>query len=245
MSDLFEYFSIRAVINAFSHAVEEKTGRPFSTFKWPSSLIYYHLINNRAAIYYETRKANKLEGNFEDYSEVLPCVEMVKVDIVECPCAPKSGCYFMKSAEPLPGFIQGSPTVVTSLTSMRKYSFVEWSSFAQKINSRFESTNKELFFTTKSIKEKRHLYTYIADDTEAISVQVAGIPIDPIEMFLYPVCGEKKKDLCNILDLKFTIEKRLATGLFDMTYNSLIARNNGTQIGDNTNNDINDNTTRR
>lgn len=224
--------SIRDIIAAFSHAVEEKTGRPFPSFKWPNRLIYFHLINQRADLYYQTRKQNHLEGNYEDYTEVIPCLDMQETDVVECPCAPASGCVFMKSVYPMPKFVGGKPTVVTSLTGFERYNYVEWSMFRTRINSRHEAQNRAWLYTTKTIGNKDWLYTYITDDVRARSVQVSGVPVDPMEIYLYPVCGQKPKPPCNILDLGFIIEKRLTNLLFEATYRKLIAINNGTRIGD-------------
>lgn len=232
-NELFSTTRIGDIIAAFSHDVEEKTGRPFSSFKWPNRLIYFHLINQRADIYYQTRKQNQKEGNYEDYNEVLPCVLMKEIDIVEaCPCAPPSGCMFMKSVEPIPRFIGGRPTIVTTLTGFEKYDFVEWAYFKHRINNRISALNQTYLFTTYTLNNEQHLYTYITTDVKARNVKVAGVPIDPMEMALYPVCGKKPKNPCDILDLNFIIEKRLINILYDSTYKKLLAYNNGTRIGD-------------
>ena len=243
-SELFLQTTIREIIAAFSHAVEEKTGRPFSDFKWPNRLIYFHLINQRAEIIYSTRKQNQLEGNYEDYTEVLPCVEMAEVDMVECPCLPKSGCTFMKSTTPMPRFIGGRPTLVTTVEGFEKYNFVNWSMFKYRINNRNQSSNDANLFTTQNIGNQDWLYTYITKEEAGIPIKsratkVAGVPIDPMEMFMYPICGKIPKEPCNILDLKFIIEKRLINVLFDATHRKLITINKGTTIGDTKNDDRN------
>lgn len=242
--ELFWKTTIRDVIAAFSHSVEEKTGRPFKEFKWPPKLIYFHLVNQRADIYYQTRKQNKLEGNYEDYNEVLPCVAMQEVDMVECPCAPASGCTFMKSVFPMPKFVGSMPTAVTTLTGMERYDYVEWSMFPYEINNRISSANKSMLFTLQVLYNEQWLYTYITKEHDGIpiraqSVKVSGVPIDPMEIALYPICGQKPKEQCNILDLQFIIEKRLINLLFDTTYKKLITINNSTQIGDTKNDDRN------
>lgn len=240
MADLLTSLSIRDVIASFSQSVEQKTGRPFDEFKWPSKLIYFHLINNRADVYYQTRKLNLKDGNFEDYSNILPCVEMLKADMVECPCAPKSGCFWMKSKYPLPTFMTGRPDRVTTLTGLKKYNYVDWSRFRSRISSRITASNKGLLYTIKDNGEKAHLYTYITNEIEAQMVQISGIPIDPVEFKMFPVCGEDEEDcMCDILDLKFDIEKRLMNQLFELTFQTLIRRNGATRIGDMLNDDRN------
>lgn len=230
--------SIRDAINSFAHDVEEKTGRPFNSFKWPNKLIYFHLINSRHDLYYKSRKQNRIESNYEDYNEVIPCIEMEEVDLVECPCAPASGCTFMRSTHHLPTFLSGWPTSVTNLKGDKRYDPVEWSQFQYKVNNSLEALNKARLFTVKNIGNKPWLYTYITKETRVKSVKLSGVPIDPMEMFLFPVCGEEK-NVCDIMDMEFIIEKRLFSSVIDMTYAKLINRNNNTRIGDTLNDDRN------
>lgn len=235
--------AIRDIIAAFSLAVEEKTGRPFIDFKWPNMLIYFHLINARADLYYQTRKQNQLEGNYEDYVEVLPCVEMREVDMVECPCAPASECTWMKSVLPMPQMVGSKPTAVTTLDGLEKYNFVEWTKFKHRINNRLEAANKDMLFTRKTIANKQWLYTYITKEKNEIPIKaqaatIAGVPIDPMEFAMYPICG-KVKTICDILDETFIIEKRLTNILFETTLRKLLYINNATRIGDTKNDDRN------
>lgn len=232
------------MIAAFSHAVEEKTGVPVNPFKWPNRLIYFHLVNQRAEIIYQTRKQNQLEGNYEDYTEILPCVEMKEVDYVECPCPPKDGCTYMKCTTPMPRFIGGRPTLVTTVNSMEKYNFVNWSMFKHRINNRNEASNKANLFTIQNIDNQDWLYTYITKEESGIpiksrSTKVSGVPIDPMEMYMYPICGEQRKEPCDILNMRFVIEKRLINVLFDATHRKLVTINKGTVIGDMKNDDRN------
>lgn len=236
-NELFPETTIREVIAGLAHDVEEKTGRPFIDFKWPNRLIYFHLINQRADIYYQTRRQNQVEGNYEDYTEVLPCVEMREVDIVECPCAPASGCTFMKVVKPLPKFVGGRPAAVTTLTGFDRYNYVEWTMFKFRINNRNAVLNKSFLYTIQTINNETWLYTYITNDVKARAVKVAGVPIDPMEVVMYPVCGKEPPDMCNLLDYKFIIEKRLMSVLYDATFKKLVAFNNGTRIGDTKNDD--------
>lgn len=230
--ELFLKTTIREVLAAFSQGVEEKTGRPFIDFKWPNRLIYFHLINQRADIYYQTRKQNNIEGNYEDYTEVLPCVAMQEIDLVECPCAPPSGCTFMKSVLPLPKFVGASPISVTTVDGRRRFDRTEWEYFPYEVNNRIAAANKSLLYTDRTIGNERWLYTFITNEMKPQGVMVAGIPVDPMEVALYPICGKEQKEICNILDLQFIIEKRLTNLLFDTTFKKLIGINNATRIGD-------------
>lgn len=243
-NELFLKTTIRDILASFSHAVEEKTGRPFLSFKWPNRLIYFHLINQRADIIYQTRKQNQKEGNYEDYNEVLPCVLMKEVDMVECPCAPASGCTFMKSVLPLPKFLGSKPSLVTTLDGFEKYDYVDWSMFKHRINNRNSVLNKSALYTLQTLYNEQWAYTYITKEKDGIpikarSTKMAGVPIDPMEIAMYPICGKEPPPLCDILDLNFIIEKRLIDILFKATYQKLLTINNGTQIGDTKNDDRN------
>lgn len=236
--------SIRDIIAAFSHDVEEKTGRPFIQFKWPNMLIYFHMTNARAELYYQTRRQNQLEGNYEDYTEVIPCIELKEVDLVECPCAPPSGCTWMKSIIPLPRFVGSRPTNVTTLDGMDRYTFTEWSMFKIKTNNRILAANMGMRYTVKTLGNEQWIYTLIKKEKDGIPIKaqyamLSGVPIDPMEIALYPVCGKKMRDPCNILDLNFIIEKRLTNALYTNTLARMIQINNSTNIGDTKNDDRN------
>jgi hypothetical protein len=241
MYDILKITKVRDIVSAFKHDVEDRSGRPFSMFRWPPRLIYFHLVNNRATLYYRIRKENKRENNFEDYTQVLPCVEMKKVDYVECPCAPASHCEWMKSVEALPDFVGTLPTTIMTLDGMTEYTYVPWENFSLKMKSRVSTGGRRPLYTVRVINEKRHLYTYILkkDMVHAKSVMVAGIPIDPIEMFLFPVCGKSPDRICSFMELPFSIEKRLTSQLYEMTYISLINKNNNIQLADTKNDDRN------
>lgn len=226
--------SIRDILASFSHAVEERTGRPMIDFKWPNKLIYFHLINQRANLMYEVRKQNKLENHFEDYTEVIPCVSMHEVDMAndDCPCAPASGCTFMKSVHPLPAMVGNKPESVANLTGFTRYDFVPWEHFKHRVSHRFSAMSEGPFYTLKTIENKRWLYTYITDDTKARKVSVSGLFVDPMEVFFFEGGCQPPREICDVLDLEFIIEKRLINLLFSATFQKLVQINSATRLGD-------------
>lgn len=164
---------------------------------------------------------------------------MKEIDLVECPCAPASGCTFMKVIHPLPSFVGGKPMNVTTLTGFDRYNYVEWSMFKYRINNRNEALNRSFLYTTQTINNENWLYTYITNDVKARSVKVSGVPIDPMEIVMYPVCDYNPPDMCDLLDYKFIIEKRLTSVLYEATFRKLVAYNNATRMGDTKNDDRN------
>lgn len=235
--DLFQKTTIREILSAFTIFIKDSSGRPSDDPRWSPKLIYYHLVAQRAELYYQTRKVNQMEGDFEDYSRVIPCVEMKKVDVVECACAPPSGCYWMKSVYPMPTFQNGVPTAVTNLTGGQRYDYVAWDKCKYESHGRIKSLRKQLIYTMQTVGTNRHLYTLITSKIQAKKVKVSGIAVDPIEFFLFPVCGSEPDCLCDLLDMEFEIEARLKKTLFQMTYESLINANQRNPNADKQNND--------
>lgn len=150
----------------------------------------------------------------------------------------------MKSTNPMPRFIGGRPSLVTTLDGFQKYNFVNWSMFKHRINNRNEAANSANLFTIQNIGNQDWLYTYITKEEDGIPIKarsskVAGVPIDPMEIYMFPMCGNIVKEPCDILDMRFVIEKRLINLLFDATHRKLISINKGTTIGDTINDDRN------
>ncbi len=240
--------SIRHAVESFRMFLEDRTGRPSASMIYPPKLIYYFLKMYRNKVSYED-KFIKSRSNIDLNLELtIPCVELIKVDQVECPCAPKSGCEFFKSIHPLPKMMNGIPNSVTLLkqhSSQKNYgifSYVDWYSFEDKINSRVTAQAYQPYFTMKNINSKRHLYVYanMEEYGNLKAVTVAGVFNDPLEVMSFPTCGEESKIVCDPLDEEFMIEDEIQSRVFELTYAALMGFKNassGVDILNNNNNE--------
>lgn len=250
MSDLR---TIRSATSAFKHFMEDRTGRPSSSVIYPDKLIYYFLRLYRNKVSYEDKYLKARADMDLNIELTIPCVELEKVDMVECPCAPRSGCEFFKSVHPLPKMLNGKPNSVTLLLQKAdqpnygKFSFVDWTHFQYKINSRIKAQAFQPYFTMKNINSKRHLYVYanMKNYNNLKAVAVAANFNDPLEVASFPVCGESDTTIsCNPLDQEFMVEDEILSKVFELTYNALSSFKNFNVGADILNNDNNETTNR-
>lgn len=185
-------------------------------------------------------------GIDEGVVQTLPCIELRKADQIECPCAPPSGCYFLKSLHPLPKMLDGLPLSVTTLLpdchncekEIREFDYVRWYNMQYKINSRIEAQSRGLYYTIKDIDMDRHLYVYVNPRYENLqAVAISAVFKDPLEVIAFPLCGEAESPVCNVLDQEFHIEQELQAQVFEQVFQALIQVRAGTPAGDILNND--------
>ena len=237
--------TIRHAIEAFRSFLEDRSGRVSSDFAYPPKLIYYFLKMFRNRVSYEDiTSKSQYDLNIE---LTIPCVSLKKADMVECPCAPASGCEFLKSVHPLPKMLNGIPNSVTLLkkgptNNYGIFTYVDWYVFEDKINSRIPGQAKQLYYTVKNINSRRHLYVYanVEKYKDLQSVTVAGIFNDPLEVAKFPICGEKEPLLCAPLDEEFIIEDEIQSRVFELTYNALMGFKGAALGSDVLNNDNNE-----
>lgn len=241
--------SIRHAVESFRHFMEDRTGRPSSSMIYPPKLIYYFLKMYRNKVSYEDKFIKARSDMDLNIELTIPCVELEKVDQVECPCAPASGCEFFKSVHPLPKMLKGVPNSVTLLKQSRHqnnygiFTFVDWYNFEDKINGRIKAQARQPYYTMKNINSKRHLYVYanIEEYSNLKAVVVSGIFNDPLEVSAFPVCGDTSNGLiCSPLDEEFIIEDEIQSKVFELTYNALASFKTASPGVDILNNDNNE-----
>jgi hypothetical protein len=163
----------------------------------------------------------------ESIIQTIPCIELRKADVVECPCAPPSGCYFLKSLHPIPKMLDGTPLAVTTLAPdckncdgvVREFDYVRWYNMQYKLSGRGPLG---LYYTMKDIDTDSHLYVFVTDRyPELKAISVAGVFKDPLEVLAFPVCGQEAAPLCNLLDQEFIMEQELQAQVFEYVFQAL------------------------
>lgn len=242
--------TIREAVEAFRLYFEDMSGRPSDDFSYPPKLIYYYLNLFRNAVTYEDRMRKSANNVDESIIMTLPCVELTKVDVVECPCAPASGCKFLKSKFKIPKLLDGLPLSVVTLGSecdncdptIQEFDYVPWSNFQYKLTSRLSAQKTGLYYTMKNIDSEYHLYIYTNSKYKDLkAVTLRGIFKNPIEVAEFPICNEIEKVICNPLDMTFIIEEELQPKVYEQVYLMLTRYKQATPTSDVLNNDNNDN----
>lgn len=231
--------SIRDSIDSFRHFLEDKTGRLHRQLAYPPKLIYYFLNMFTAAVNLEYKRKKGIADN--NLVLTIPCLSLIEVDIVECPCAPKKGCSFYKSIFPLPRLVDGKPISVTSADGFVSYDYLEWFDFKDKLNSRLLPDTTRPYYTLKIINNQQHIYLYSSEKvTNPKAASIVGIFEDPLEVAYFPTCEETPRPFCNPLDEPFMINKDLEPRVFELTLKALANFKGlalGSDIQNNNNND--------
>lgn len=243
--------TIRDAVDAFLHFYEDRTGRPSQTMVYPPKLIYYYLnIYHKRVLFLEKRERSQHNVD-EGILQTLPCVELRKVDQVELPFAPPSGCHFLKSLYPLPKMLDGLPHSVTTLVpdcrncdqEVREFDYVRWANMQYKAISRLPAQAQGLYYTVKDVDMITHLYVYVNDRyPDLTGVAVSAIFTDPLEVLAFPSCGNTPQKVCNALDQEFHIEPEMEAQVFEHVMQALISFRGASPAGDVLNNDNADQT---
>lgn len=209
--------------------MEDKTGRISAQPKYPSMLIYYLLKMYRAKASYQSDSTiNQFADSRLNVELTLPCVELEKVDMNECPCAPATGCYFFKSVNPLPKMTTGVPNAVTLIHQNNQqvgngtFTYVDWYNFESRLQGVNPAQARQPYYTMKNFRTDRYLYVYrnLDDIKELKAVSVVGYFANPLEVASFPSCGDDGH-VCNPLDEEFFIEQELQSIVFEDTYRAL------------------------
>lgn len=187
--------------------------------------IYNKIVTVRAKlISQEAKKRQKInQWNYQ----TIPCVELEKAPIHECPCLPPVGCAILKTKLPLPKPITDLNhhllQSVTSLDGMTIYSEIGWTEKKYKASNRYTANKPDYFI--------RNDYLYITHRSGPKIITVTGLFEDPLEAENYPSfcdedCNEKERDCTencgSPLDKEFPIDNDMIDTLVEMTFNELI-----------------------
>lgn len=136
--------------------------------------------------------------------QVLPCVEVCELDRNECPCAPASGCYWLKTKCAIPRFCKMiSVTGIVANGENPRFAFIKWDRFQYIPKSRSKSVQKGMYWTIKDTGEDGP-YLYLYGDRFLETIAISAIFEDPMCAESFPKCGEENIEaLCNPLDVDF------------------------------------------
>lgn len=167
------------------------------------------------------QKINK--GQFIGFNsiKILPCIELVKVPINECPCIPLKGCCIYRSKYSFPPPVSGkSRHIIKSVTSIDGNTVLDeinWEGRKYSSYDKYTST-KEQFFLSGN-------YLYVEQEEEEAFevVRVEFIPQDPVEAAQYPLICEQVTD-CPIdsMLVDFLIEDAMVEPLVEISVQELI-----------------------
>ncbi len=193
----------RQVAQSVRQAVADKGGISDDN-STSTRYILFNLLRFRAMLLAEKIKSRAHISKFN--YQTIPCIPLEEVDVVECPCAPKSGCTFLKGKVNLPVLINGFKSVA-SMTGSISYTYVEWDKFRHKLNSRIKANQTAAYYTYKTGPDGTFIYVY--NDIHKEFLTVTGIFDNVIDVQLFPGCDGAVDNCKRPLDLAFIFEPAL------------------------------------
>lgn len=201
--------TVSEVIKFVKDKMSSADNRPQNTTPFSDRLVYEALVAARSTMLYEKYRNNE-ELNMANYQRI-GCIKLEEVDTVECPCAPASGCTFLRTIVDVP-IPFGGFTSVTSVDGSITYSYVRWDRFKVKLMDRHASILPDGYFTTQNTKEGVKLYVYNDIHKEAISA--TGIFPDPLKIYNHADCNGVVNPCLNPFNKIFPIDPELKSALY-------------------------------
>lgn len=170
-------------------------------------------------------------GDISDHMvQVLPCVSVEELDRAECPCAPASGCYWLRTKDKVPNFIKAvSITGIVASGTNPRFQFIKWTNFQYIPYSRSKTVQNGLYWSIKNTGGGDYIYLYGNRFLEAIAI--SAIFEDPMNAAAYPVCGKIQTEaFCNPLDVNFYTDTHLRNTIISEAWQKLLAARGLAQI---------------
>ena len=153
------------------------------------------------------QKANKRQRISDECYQVLPCVEMVKAGVHECPCLPAPGCGIYRTKYKIPSSMTaiGHSLIrsVTTLDGDKEYSETTWEEKKYKSANRYTKAMPDYYI--------RSGYIYVTEKmTFNNVVTIVGLFNDPTEAWEYEnYCNRDCNDCDNCdsyMDREFPLD---------------------------------------
>lgn len=212
-------------------------GFPSKDSRFTIHEIYDTILDMRTSYLKRTQVAR--QGIGQQNIQTIGCVELVEVETGICPCDAPTGCFWLRSKNPIPKFI--SLFTVTSTNAAFKADPVEWAYFRHKQFSRGNDENSR-YFTWLDTGEGSYLYLYNDEFLEKVSLN--GLWEDPNHAAWYGDCPESEKAAflrCNPLETPLYMDGDIVDIIFKMTVDFLLRNTQIHQVSkDRENNSVDD-----
>ncbi len=183
--------------------------------------IYSVLISNRSRII--SQQINRREKISQWVYQDIPCIELIKAPIHECPCLPDIGCTFLKSKYRLPDPLVSNRghaiQHVTSIDGSIIYSETSWTERKYKSGRKYTSKVPDYF-----IRNGHLMISYYRGPK---IVTMRGLFEDPLEVdefinYCPDECTEDCIDCDSIFEEEFPLDPKNIQTLIEMSLKELL-----------------------
>lgn len=209
---------VREIIARITNLYEK--GVPSRNSRLSSRHVYNKILTVRSKlISQEAKKRQKI--NQWSY-QTIPCIELIKAEVHECPCLPPLGCEILKSKYPIPKPMTNLNThliqSVTTLDGSVIFSEITWNEKKYKFSNKYTSNKPDYYI--------KNNYLYVTHKSGLKVITLTGLFDDPLKVEDFPsFCKEdcvECKDCTSPLDKEFPIDNDMIDTLIDMCKQELI-----------------------
>lgn len=226
--DILTHETHRKQLEKIKHLIIDSTGYVVDELPWSDWFIIKTLQETRASVIKEALLRGEILS--EQNVQTLPCIELTEVDRNECPCAPASGCYWLRTDDVIPREIKLiSVTGIVANGDNPRFTYMKWDRFQYIPKARLESTQKGFYYTLRTTSDKdTRIYLYGSRFLQSIAI--SGIFEDPMATAAFPKCGEKDiKAFCNPMDVNFYTDINLIERVIQLTIQKILPPRSTTQ----------------
>lgn len=227
-------YTAREFLAQFENWSQDKAGVPSADAGWFAGAVYDQFLAARAMDIRADQARDPRNPN-PFTQQVMGCLLLEEVPVEECPCAPPSGCTWLRTTLPLPtpiGELQAVTGIGGNLERLEHYSYRDWATVKYSLTARLPAERTRGYYTLRN----NFLYIVTPHITRK-TVAVTGVFYDPVEVQRGYQC-DGSVDLCTpFLDFPVFIEPDKIQKLLATTYQLIVGMSNAAPL-DTTNNAV-------
>lgn len=204
--------AIQGTQSLYSKGVQSKDSRLSSRH------IYSELLMARSVVFRQQKNKGQLTSTWS--FQTLPCIELIKAPVHECPCVPVNGCFILKSKYPLPTAISGLDDAliraVRTLDNITSIDPTDYQSVKYNAGKKYTSSKLEYYI--------KNQFMYVVGRKELKVVTANGLFDDPIEVKQFnSLCGDCADcDCIDVMDYDFAVDRNSLSAIQQVAANRLI-----------------------
>lgn len=204
--------SIQRVQSLYSKGVKSQDSRLSSRHTYSS------LLSARSTI---TKQQRNKKQKISDFTyQVLPCVELEKAPVNECPCIPQAGCWILRTKYELPvAMTDLDDMMIRSVTTLDGITTIDPTSYK---TIKYQAGKK--YTADKPSYYIRNKRLYVSNRQQLKAITIDGLWDDPIEVKQFPsFCGPCDDCACiDIMDYEFPVDRDSLRAVIQLASNELI-----------------------